>query len=478
MSARAATVFGPMPDRPRFQAPERGASAPAWRGAAACLLVTVVALVTALIATNAAGVPLRDPSHVTEGRLTKALLLVAVLIARRLRDPRARALAGRAAGDDGRRRARFYVTYFAYRNLKSIVPLLRPTSCSTAGSGTSTAACSAGRDPAQVLHDLLGTGVSAEVLSVVYGCSSCSCRCRSRWRSWSRATRAPGCSSSPRSSLNWVLAAGSYFLLPSLGPVYARAGELRGSAVHRTSATCRRRCSNQRTDFLHDPAAAGAAQSIGAFASLHVSIFFTAALATLLLGAPPARVRGGLGAVRPDRRWPRSTSAGTTCSTTSPAWLIAVTSLALARALTGFELRAARRRVPAPSPRPHDAARRTPPRARARGLARGGAADLARGAGRPDRGRGHAARRRSGPHSGRTCRCATPTTSPRSTSCWSACGVVAARRARHRDPRRPPAPVARGDARVAPRALDARRAASRSAAASSASTSATWPTAT
>ena len=73
-----------MPDRPRFQAPERGASAPAWRGAAACLLVTVVALVTALIATNAAGVPLRDPSHVTEGRLTKALLLVAVLIAARL----------------------------------------------------------------------------------------------------------------------------------------------------------------------------------------------------------------------------------------------------------------------------------------------------------------------------------------------------------------------------------------------------------
>ena len=70
-----------MPDRPRFQAPERGASAPASRGAAACLLVTVVALVTALIATNAAGVPLRDPSHVTVGRLTNALLLVAVLIA-------------------------------------------------------------------------------------------------------------------------------------------------------------------------------------------------------------------------------------------------------------------------------------------------------------------------------------------------------------------------------------------------------------
>ena len=32
--------------------------------------------------------------------------------------------------------------------------------------------------------------------------------------------------------------------------------------------------------------------------------------------------------------------------------LIAVTSLALARALTGFELRTARRRVPAPQPSP------------------------------------------------------------------------------------------------------------------------------
>ena len=53
---------------------------------------------------------------------------------------------------------------------------------------------------------------------------------------------------------------------------------------------------------------------------------------------------------------------------------IAVTSLALARALTGFELRTAAGACPRPSPRPHDAARRTP-RARARGVARRGAAD-------------------------------------------------------------------------------------------------------
>src|SRR4051794_22282466 len=112
-----------MPDRPRPEAPERAASAAAWRGTVAGPLVAVVALVTALIATDAAGVPLRDPKHVTEGRLLTALGLVAALIVvdvvvrGRERWTAARvAVAGAAV-------LSFYATYLAYRNLKSIVPL-------------------------------------------------------------------------------------------------------------------------------------------------------------------------------------------------------------------------------------------------------------------------------------------------------------------------------------------------------------------
>ena len=311
----------------------------------------------------------------------------------------------------------FYATYFAYRNLKSIVPLLRDELFDRR-LGDIDRSVFGGSDPAQVLHDLLGTGISAEVLSVIYGLFFVFVPVSIALALVVPRDPRPGLFFVTALSLNWVLAAGSYFLLPSLGPVYAQPenfADLPSTGVsHLQTALL-----NQRLDFLHDPAAAGAAQSIGAFASLHVSIFFTAALATAPARRPAARVRSGLGAAGADRP---------------------------GHALLRLALRARRRRrhahrghlaragasadrlrarappadaCPPPSPRPHDAARRTPPRARARGLARRGAAEPARGAGRPDRGRAHAPGRRSGPRSAPTCRCATPTTSPRSTSCWS-----------------------------------------------------------
>ena len=84
-------------------------------------------------------------------------------------------------------------------------------------------------------------------------------------------------------SINWVLGAASYFLLPSLGPVYAYPGdfaELPVSEVTRLQGILL----DQRLDFLRDPAS-GTPQSIAGFASLHISMSFTAALAAQLLGA-------------------------------------------------------------------------------------------------------------------------------------------------------------------------------------------------
>jgi membrane-associated phospholipid phosphatase len=47
----------------------------------------------------------------------------------------------------------------------------------------------------------------------------------------------------------------------------------------------------ERAAFLHDPSVPGSAQSIGAFASLHVSVWCTAALGAHLLRLPiPVRV--------------------------------------------------------------------------------------------------------------------------------------------------------------------------------------------
>jgi hypothetical protein len=330
-----------------LQAPERGASAPAWRGAAACVLVALAAIVVALIATGAAGVPLRDPSGVTQGHLITALVLVAVLIAAdalvrgRERWPLKRlAVTGAAV-------LAFYTTYFAYRNLKSIVPLLRDELFDRR-LGDIDRSVFGGSDPAVVLHDLLGTGISAEVLSTVYGLFFVFVPVSLALALVVPRDPRPGLFYVTALSVNWVLAAGSYFLLPSLGPAYAVPAnflDLPSTGVSHLQAALL----NQRVDFLMDPSAAGAAQSIGAFASLHVSIFFTAALATHLLGAPRA-VRAVVWIL----------CVLTILATLYFGWhyvlddvagmVIAVSSLALARAVTGFELRSVRRRLPAAQP--------------------------------------------------------------------------------------------------------------------------------
>jgi len=140
-------------------------------------------------------------------------------------------------------------------------------------------------------------------------------------------------------SINWLLAAASYFLLPALGPVYAEPAafaDLPTSAVTQLQDLLL----DQRLEFLRDPAS-GTAQSIGAFSSLHVSFFFTAALAAHLLGLARA-IRIGAWILL----------ALTIAATIYLGWHYVVDDLAgivfgalaiaLARGLTGVDLRTAR----------------------------------------------------------------------------------------------------------------------------------------
>jgi hypothetical protein len=337
-----------MADRPRVEAPERAESVPAWREVAAVPLIAAAALVTALVATGAAGVPLRDPGHVSQGRLLDALTIVAALIVvdvvvrGRERWPVAR-LASTAVVV-----LSFYVTYFAYRNLKSIVPLLRPAELYDHRLGEIDQSLFAGRDPATVLHDLLGTGVAAHGLAFVYGLFFVFVPLSLALALVVPRDPRPGLFYATALSFNWVLAAGSYFLLPSLGPAFAEPWNfltLPSTPVSHLQAVLL----EGRTAFVMNPAAAGSAQSIGAFASLHCSIFFTAAIATHLLGAP-RRVSAVVWVLL----------VLTVLATLYFGWhyvlddiaglAIAIASLALARAITGFELSTARRRLPAPQP--------------------------------------------------------------------------------------------------------------------------------
>ena len=327
--------------------------------------VALVSILTALLATNAAGVPLRDPDHVAGRRLALVVGLVLVLVAldvvvragrrsgrlwpsravmasvRRERWTRARGIAVGSA------LVSFYVTYLAYRNLKSVLPLLRPGELFDRQLGELDRGLFGGSDPAVLLHSLLGTGVSTQVLSIAYmllfvfipGTLAFALV-------FSRDLQA-GLFYTTAQSLNWVLGAASYYLLPSLGPIYVDPATFAGLP---TSAVTRLQdlLLDQRLDFLRDPAA-GTAQSIAAFSSVHVSVFFTAAAAAHLLG---------LGRSVKIAAW--SLLGLTTASTIYFGWhyvlddvgglILGAMALAISRALTGIDLRAARQSTPNRAP--------------------------------------------------------------------------------------------------------------------------------
>jgi membrane-associated phospholipid phosphatase len=84
-------------------------------------------------------------------------------------------------------------------------------------------------------------------------------------------------------NVNWVLGLLSYYLVPSLGPVFVDpplADQMPVTQVW----DLQQLLLVDRVRFVADPAGSGAIQSIAGFASLHVSVLFSAALLAQLLG--------------------------------------------------------------------------------------------------------------------------------------------------------------------------------------------------
>jgi hypothetical protein len=331
---------------------------PRRRAMLAVPLVALVSMGAALLVTHAAGVAVRDPDNVTGNRLVLAVSLVLALVGldlvarawsrsdgRRLTPA---ALAAIRREDWPLRRALlvgsavigFYVTYLAYRNLKSVVPLVRPDDLFDGQLAAFDRDLFAGHDPADLLHGLLGTGLATHIFSGVYmlfflfipGTLAVALV-------FSRDIRG-GLFYATAQSLNWLLGAASYFVLPSLGPIYVDPGAFAGLA-HTEAAHLQAVLLEQRVEFLRDPAI-GMAQSIGAFASLHVSIFLTGALAAHILG-----LRRAVKVIA----W--ALVVLTVAATIHLGWhyvaddlggvVIAIVAVSLARVLTGLNPRAARR---------------------------------------------------------------------------------------------------------------------------------------
>ena len=281
---------GPAAVGPRLRVADapRVAATP-WRSALAGPAVALVALAAAEVATRSAGVPLRDPGMVATRRLAIAVGMVVALSAV---DAVARAVR-RAGARWTRERVAlvalalvcFHVTYLAYRNIKSVAPLLRPGDLLDAQLLDIDRWLFAGSSPGALLHGLLGTGAAAHVLSASY----------MLFFTLIPVTLAAGLVLLPDIraglhlatglSLAWLLGAGSYLLLPSIGPFHADPAAF-AALPHTSVGDLQHLLLAQRETFLAHPSATGAFQSIGAFASLHTAICATALLAAHRLGVP------------------------------------------------------------------------------------------------------------------------------------------------------------------------------------------------
>jgi hypothetical protein len=172
--------------------------------------------------------------------------------------------------------AAFYATYVSYRNLKNFLPLLRPEQVDDELLALDRW-MTGGVAPAQVVHDVLGTGAAAHVLSWVYLAFLMFVPASLALALVSRSRSAEASWYVTALCLNWSLGTASYYALPSRGPVYAEPALFWDLPMTGTSAL-QHSLLVSRWLVLRDPEGTERIQSIAAFASLHVSIIFTAAL--------------------------------------------------------------------------------------------------------------------------------------------------------------------------------------------------------
>lgn len=268
--------------------------------------VGLFALGLMLLVSNAKELPIRDPDARYVGSplaligLIIAVFLVLDLVPRTFRAVRAEGVGPQVALRRiflerwwGRRGVivlacllGFYATYLSYRNLKSFMPFLTDADYDSALLHLDRAMFF-GHQPATLLHDLLGTDIAAYALSAVYlaflSFVPISLGVALIWSSRVVA----GVWYVTALTLNWMLGALSYFLVPSLGPAFVRPG-LFGDLPSTGVSDLRDTLLEHRAEVLANPSATDAVQSIAAFASLHIAVVFTAALIAQLARAPKA----------------------------------------------------------------------------------------------------------------------------------------------------------------------------------------------
>ena len=260
------------------------------------VLLAAAAAVVSLVVAASFDLPLRDPDGIAGPAYVRLPLIVTLFLAADI-VPRLLRRRGKPVGQVLRERlsperlglvtagmASFYVSYVAYRNLKGALPFARPK-LHDEQLVRLDEWMAFGHDPALLLHDLLGTDTAAYVLSSVYlvyllfvplslGAALV----------WGRNVRI-GSWYVTALCLNWLLGAVSYYLLPSLGPVFVHPE--RYAALPETGVSLlQENLARARLEVLADPTGADAIAGIAGFASLHCSVVFTAVLMAHLARLP------------------------------------------------------------------------------------------------------------------------------------------------------------------------------------------------
>ena len=173
----------------------------------------------------------------------------------------------------------FYVTYVGYRNLKSALPFVRdfqdPDKMFDRELNTVDQMLFFGNRPGPVLHDLLGTTVTAHVLSTVYLLFVAMVPLLvMAWIVWSRRISF-GYWFVLSQCLAWALGTASYYALPTLGPAfYYQPGYTELAQTGTT--TLLDSLSQNRAALLNGSydgqSVEGIVNSVAGFASLHCGI--------------------------------------------------------------------------------------------------------------------------------------------------------------------------------------------------------------
>jgi CDP-diacylglycerol--glycerol-3-phosphate 3-phosphatidyltransferase len=264
----------------------------AWRWHGPALgIALAMALATAIVAMSD-GLAVRDTDKMLSGRIvlllgTLGFFIVLDLLPRAIKRPGPiySTLPAVARERWNRRRIgavclgllSFYITYLSYRNLKGFLPFLTDQDLDPALLSLDRSMF-LGHDPGPLLHSILGTGIAAHLLSSVYLFFLAFVPISLGAALIASSNPIPGLWYVTALGLNWTLGVVSYFLLPALGPVFV-APDFYANLPETGTAALQQALIYER----HEALAGQAAQSIAAFASLHVSVVFTAALIAQLL---------------------------------------------------------------------------------------------------------------------------------------------------------------------------------------------------